>query len=173
MNEHGYSINNDDEGSVMMDLIIIQKWRRNMKYQMNKQVSLRMNDMIVQSVFSEIACLELMGLINQKETISEFVECAKKGGLIHLFHNKSHCSTWHGCSVVGSFPSLKQLLKPNDEYDSGMIYHSVCIIVTERVWMNTTLVFNQCVCLKCVKKTYQSHWFIWYNKVLFMRMGQQ
>ena len=25
INEHGYSINNDDEGSVMMDLIIIQK----------------------------------------------------------------------------------------------------------------------------------------------------
>ena len=74
--------------------------------------------------------------------ISEFVECAKKGGLIHLFHNKSHCSTWHGCSVAGSFHSLKQLLKPNDEYDSGMIYHSVCIIDTERVWMNTTLVFN-------------------------------
>ena len=51
MNEHGYSINNDDEGSVMMDLIIIQRWRRNMKYQMNKQVSLRMNDMIIQSAF--------------------------------------------------------------------------------------------------------------------------
>ena len=64
MNEHGYSINNDGEGSVMMHLIIIQRLRRNMKYQMNKQVSLRMNDMIVQSVFSEIACLELMGLIN-------------------------------------------------------------------------------------------------------------
>ncbi len=64
MNKHGYSINNDDEGSVMMDLIIIQRWRRNMKYQMNKPVSLRMNDMIVQSVFSEIDCLELMGLIN-------------------------------------------------------------------------------------------------------------
>ena len=64
MNKHGYSINNDDEGSVMMDLIIIQRWRRNMKYQMNKPPSLRMNDMIVQSVFSEIACLELMGLIN-------------------------------------------------------------------------------------------------------------
>ena len=26
MNEHGYSINNDDEGSVKIDLIIIQKW---------------------------------------------------------------------------------------------------------------------------------------------------
>jgi hypothetical protein len=64
INEHGYSINNDDEGSVMMNLIIIQRLRRNMKYQMNKQVSLRMNDIIVQSVFSEIACLELMGLIN-------------------------------------------------------------------------------------------------------------
>ena len=64
MNEHGYSINNNDEGSVMMHLIIIQRWGRNMKDQMNKQVSLRMNDMIVQSVFSEIACLELMGLIN-------------------------------------------------------------------------------------------------------------
>ena len=64
MNKHGYSINNDDEGSVMIDLIIIQRWRRNMKDQMNKPVSLRMNDMIVQSVFSEIACLELMGLIN-------------------------------------------------------------------------------------------------------------
>ena len=25
MNEHGYSINNDDEGSVMMNLIIIQR----------------------------------------------------------------------------------------------------------------------------------------------------
>ena len=25
INEHGYSINNDDEGSVMMDLIIIQR----------------------------------------------------------------------------------------------------------------------------------------------------
>ena len=114
-----------------------------MKYQMNKPPSLRMNDIIVQSVFSEIACLELMGLINQKEMISEFVECVKKGGLIHLFLNKGQWySTWHGCSVVGSFPSLKQLLKTNDEYDSWMIYHSVCIIATERVWMNTTLAFN-------------------------------
>ena len=74
--------------------------------------------------------------------ISEFVELFEKGGLIHLFLNRSHCSKWHGCSVAGSFPSLKQLLKPNDEYDSGMIYHSVCIIDTERVWMNTTLAFN-------------------------------
>ena len=80
--------------------------------------------------------------------------------------------TWHGCSVVGSFPSLKQLLKPNDEYDSGMIYHSVCIIVTERVWMNTTLVFNVFV-WSVWKRGYQSHSFIWYNNVIFMRMGQQ
>ena len=64
INKHGYSINNDDEGSVMIDLIIIQRWRRNMKYQLNKPSSLRVNDMIVQSVFSEIDCLELMGLIN-------------------------------------------------------------------------------------------------------------
>ena len=64
INKHGYSINTEDEGNVMMDLIIIQRWRRNMKYQMNKPSSLRMNEMIVQSVFSEIDCLELMGLIN-------------------------------------------------------------------------------------------------------------
>ena len=106
--------------------------------------------------------------------ISEFVECVKKGGLIHLFLNKGqwYFTTWHSCCVAGSFPSLKQLLKPNDEYDSGMIYHSVCIIVTERVWMNTTLVFNVFV-WGVWKRAYQSHWFIWYNNVLFMRMGQQ
>ena len=170
MNEHGYSINNDDEGSVMMDLIIIQRWRRNMKYQMNKQVSLRMNDMIVQRVFSEIACLELMGLINQKETISEFVELFEKGGLIHLFLNKGHYSTWHGCCVVGSFPSLKQLLKTkwwiwfwNDI--------SFCVYNWHKTCLNEYNTCFQCVCLRCMKKTYQSHWFIWYNNVIFLRMG--
>ena len=98
--------------------------------------------------------------------ISEFVELGERGRLIHLFLNKSHCSKWHGCSVVGSFPSLKQLLKPNDEYDSGMMYHSVCIIATERVWMNTTLAFNVFV-WGVWKRAYQSHSFIWYNNVLF------
>ena len=72
--------------------------------------------------------------------ISEFVELCEKGGINSFVPQQSHCSTWHGCSVAGS--SLKQLLKSNDEYDSGMIYHSVCIIDTERVWMNTKLVFN-------------------------------
>ena len=104
--------------------------------------------------------------------ISEFVELCEKGGINSFVPQQSHCSTWHGCSVVGSFPSLKQLLKPNDEYDSGMIYHSVCIIVTKRVWMNTTLVFNVFV-WSVWKRAYQSHWFIWYNNVIFLRMGQQ
>ena len=104
--------------------------------------------------------------------ISEFVELCEKGGINSFVPQQSHCSTWHGCSVVGSFPSLKQLLKPNDEYDSGMIYHSVCVIATKRVWMNTTLVFNVFV-WGVWKGSYQSHWFIWYNNALFLRMGQQ
>ena len=67
----------------MMHLIIIQKWRRNMKYQMDKQLSLRMNGVAVQSVFSDIVCFEFDGVDVKKNCLSVFVECLKKKGLSH------------------------------------------------------------------------------------------
>ena len=151
MNEHGCSINNDDEGSVMIDLIIIQRWRRNMKYQMNKQVSLRMNDMIVQSVFSEIACLELMGLINQKEMISEFVECVKKGEINSfvpqqesLFH-----MTWLFCCWFFSFSQTIVKTKWWIWFWNDI---SFCVYNCHKTCLNEYNTCFQCVCLRCVKK---------------------
>ena len=74
--------------------------------------------------------------------ISEFVECVKKGGINSfvpqqrsLFH-----MTWLFCCWFFSFSQT--IVKTKWWIWFWMIYHSVCIIVTKRVWMNTTLVFN-------------------------------
>ena len=171
MNEHGYSINNDDEGSVMMDLIIIQRWRRNMKYQMNKPPSLRMNDIIVQSIFSEIVCLKLMGLVFKrilfqdclnvwKRWVNSFVPQQKS-----LFHMRWLFCCW--------FFSFSQTIVKTKWWIWFWNDISFCVYNWHRTCLNEYNTCFQCVCLRCVKKTYQSHSFIWYNNVLFLRMGQQ
>ena len=144
----------------MMDFIIIQKWRRNMKWEIDKPSWLKMNDRIVQDVFSEIVCLKLVGLMFEEGIVFSVCWMCEKGDWcicswmrVNDISPAEHCCcTWYGGCVVGSCFFSQTIVNIKRWIQSWNNMSCESIIVIECVSMNTTLVFNQCVCLKWMEK---------------------